>query len=54
MPPPPGNSDFSTRGRLIKSRFVKARPMQERLDVVRKARGERGIWQRRFWEHLII
>lgn len=21
--------------------------------MVRKARGERGIWQRRFWEHLI-
>jgi hypothetical protein len=22
-------------------------------EAVRKARGERGIWQRRFWEHLI-
>jgi putative transposase len=50
---PSGDSDFSTRWRLIKSRFVKALPKQERLGAVRKARGERGIWQRRFWEHLI-
>jgi putative transposase len=25
----------------------------EPLSKVRQARGERGIWQRRFWEHLI-
>ena len=50
---PPGDSDFSTRWRLIKSRFAKTLPKQERLSAVRKARGERGIWQRRFWEHLI-
>jgi putative transposase len=50
---PPGDSDFSTRWRLIKNRFAKALPKQERLSAVRKARGERGIWQRRFWEHLI-
>jgi putative transposase len=46
---PPDDSDFSTRWRLIKSRFAKALPRQERLSAVRKARGERGIWQRRFW-----
>jgi putative transposase len=28
-------------------------PKQERLGAVRKARSERGIWQRRFWEHTI-
>jgi putative transposase len=28
-------------------------PKQERLNAVRKERAERGIWQRRFWEHLI-
>ena len=50
---PPGDCDFSTRWRLIKSRFAKALPKQERLSAVRAARGERGIWQRRFWEHLI-
>jgi putative transposase len=50
---PQGDSDFSTRWRLIKGRFAKALPKQERLSAARKARGERGIWQRRFWEHLI-
>ena len=28
-------------------------PKQESLDPVRLSRNERGIWQRRFWEHLI-
>ena len=50
---PPGDSDFSTRWRLIKSHFAKALPKGERLSSVRVARNERGIWQRRFWEHLI-
>jgi len=50
---PPGDADFSLRWRMIKSRFAQALPKQERLSDVRKARGERGIWQRRFWEHLI-
>ena len=50
---PPGDSDFSARWRLIKSGFAKTLPKQERLSAVRRARSERGIWQRRFWEHLI-
>ena len=50
---PPHDSDFSTRWRLIKSYFAKAMPRDECLSATRKARGERGIWQRRFWEHLI-
>jgi putative transposase len=50
---PPDDADFSTRWRLIKGRFAKALPKQEGRSAVRKARGERGIWQRRFWEHLI-
>jgi putative transposase len=50
---PPGDSDFSTRWRLIKNRFARALPRTERLNAVRVARNERGIWQRRFWEHLI-
>jgi len=28
-------------------------PKTERLSRVRRADGERGIWQRRFWEHAI-
>ncbi len=50
---PSDDCDFSTRWRLIKSRFARALPKQERLSAVRAARNERGIWQRRFWEHLI-
>ena len=50
---PPGDTDFSLRWRLIKSRFARAIPKGEPLGGVRQARGERGIWQRRFWEHLI-
>jgi len=50
---PPGDADFSTRWRLIKSRFAKALPKYEPLTSTHISRGERGIWQRRFWEHLI-
>jgi REP-associated tyrosine transposase len=50
---PPDDMDFSTRWRLIKSHFAKSIPKTEALSPVRRARGERGIWQRRFWEHLI-
>ena len=28
-------------------------PKTEPLSAVRTRRGERGIWQRRYWEHLI-
>ena len=49
---PPGDADFSTRWRLIKTRFAKALPDRERRSAVRAARGERGIWQHRFWEHM--
>ncbi|MDD5124798.1 MAG: transposase, partial [Methylovulum sp.] len=33
--------------------FSKALPNTEKRSAVRVARGERGIWQRRFWEHVI-
>jgi putative transposase len=50
---PPDDRDFSTRWRLIKTRFVRQVPGGEHRNQTRKVRGERGIWQRRFWEHLI-
>lgn len=50
---PEGDDDFTNRWRLIKQGFSKALPITERRSVVRMARGERGIWQRRFWEHVI-
>ena len=51
---PEGDDDNSNRWRVIKQTFSKALPMIERRSVVRVARGERGIWQRRFWEHMIV
>lgn len=50
---PPDDVDFALRWRLIKMGFSKALPKVERLSSVRAKRGERGIWQRRYWEHLI-
>ena len=50
---PPDDSDYSTRWKAIKIAFAKSLPKTERRSPVRLARGERGIWQRRFWEHTI-
>jgi REP-associated tyrosine transposase len=45
--------NFSIRWRHIKARFSKCIPKGEPLTESRRVRGERGIWQRRYWEHLI-
>jgi putative transposase len=50
---PSEDSDFPTRWRLIKTFFAKALPTNEWRSHVHMARAERGIWQRRYWEHLI-
>ena len=50
---PPGDHDFSMRWRLIKSRFSQAIRTSEPISESRLKKGERGIWQRRFWEHVI-
>jgi putative transposase len=50
---PEGDDDFSMRWRLIKSHFSLHTPHQEHISNSRKRKNERGIWQRRFWEHLI-
>ncbi|RDH82032.1 MAG: transposase [endosymbiont of Escarpia spicata] len=50
---PPGDADFKTRWSLIKAGFSRALPKTEALSASRYRRGERGIWQRRFWEHQI-
>jgi hypothetical protein len=39
---------------IPKQTFSKVLPMNERRSAVRVARGERGIWQRRFWENLVV
>lgn len=50
---PEGDSDYSTRWKNIKAAFSRSLPRDEPLDPVRQRKGERGIWQRRFWEHTI-
>src|SRR3990167_2441247 len=50
---PIGDADFAVRWRLIKIRFSKSLPEHEWRSATRLRRGERGIWQRRYWEHLI-
>ena len=50
---PPGDNDFPTRWGLIKSGFSRLLPKTERINKSRIRKGERGIWQRRYWEHLI-
>jgi putative transposase len=50
---PTDDPDYSTRWRLIKTRFGACVPPGERLSARRRSKGERGIWQRRFWEHTI-
>jgi putative transposase len=50
---PVGDDDFSTRWRLIKTFFARDLPPTEWLSRVRREARERGIWQRRFWEHAI-
>jgi putative transposase len=50
---PEGDADFATRWRLIKAGFSRCIPTGEHRRESSIARGERGIWQRRYWEHLI-
>jgi putative transposase len=53
---PPGDSDYSTRWRLIKSHFTRAYLQVHsttKPDASRAAKGEQAVWQRRFWEHVI-
>jgi len=48
---PPGDANYAMRWREIKSRFSRRIPVGERRSAGRVNKGERGIWQRRYWEH---
>jgi putative transposase len=50
---PQGDHDFSLRWRQIKAAFSVALDKEERISRSRARKQERGIWQRRFWEHAI-
>ena len=50
---PADDVDYAERWSLIKSGFSRRIPKGEYRSKSRIKRGERGIWQRRFWEHRI-
>ena len=50
---PDGDSDFPRRWQVIKMLFSRAIPANEPRAARHLERGERGIWQRRYWEHTI-
>jgi putative transposase len=50
---PQDDADFPGRWRAIKTGFAKPLPIGEPRSPVMTRRGERGIWQRRYWEHTI-
>jgi putative transposase len=50
---PPDDSNYSMRWNLLKGRFSRAIARGERISKSRQNRRERGVWQRRFWGHLI-
>jgi putative transposase len=49
---PEGDTDYSTRWSLIKSRFSRGIPAAAR-SASKVAKRDKGIWQRRYWEHMI-
>ena len=50
---PPDDADYALRWRLIKTRFSRGLPDTEARSASRVVKRERGIWQRRYWEHAI-
>ena len=50
---PEADADFGIRWSLIKRSFSKGLPASEQRNDSKIAKREKGIWQRRFWEHQI-
>ena len=50
---PEGDADYQARWKKIKAAFSHGLPKGEHRSASRVAKGERGIWQRRFWEHTL-
>ncbi len=48
---PPGDANYPMRWSLIKSGFSRLLPRGEKVHASRAEKRERGIWQRRYWEH---
>jgi putative transposase len=50
---PNGDTDFSSRWSLIKSSFSRDLPPAPSRSAGKMKKREKGIWQRRYWEHAI-
>jgi putative transposase len=50
---PDGDADFSTRWSGIKRGFSRSLPAAPQRSQSKLAKRDKGIWQRRFWEHQI-
>ncbi|MEL6808874.1 MAG: transposase [Pseudomonadota bacterium] len=50
---PEDDGDFSRRWRMLKSLFSRSVDGPAQTGTLRLRPGEKGLWQRRFWEHRI-
>jgi putative transposase len=50
---PPDEADFPLRWSLIKSKFSRGLPADAERTSSKITKREKGIWQRRYWEHAI-
>lgn len=50
---PENDNNYPQRWSLIKAGFSRRQSRAEQIRESRRAKRERGIWQRRYWEHLI-
>ena len=50
---PEGDADFALRWRQIKAGFARRLPGGEQISSSCAGKSERGIWQRRYWEHTL-
>ena len=50
---PPGDANYPLRWSQIKAGFSRRLAKGEHIRASRKTKRERGIWQRRYWEHQI-
>ena len=50
---PAGDADFPERWRRIKARFTHALGVKGPRSASKLRKREAGVWQRRYWEHLV-
>jgi len=50
---PEADADFSLRWNLIKGGFSRGLPSVEARSQSKISKREKGIWQRRYWEHAV-